>query len=178
MHGGTVTRGLVRGAAGSDRPVLARRRRRVRSQLQRNGTTRARKGNHGRVRQSPQETGERSQDRAGTSTKTGPGTAPSILGEERQIDVSSQENPLRVTCTGKNGLATRPDHPPIRLAIGGGNGERERQREHATPQQQWASLPALRAMGQLAVTFGDWEVVALSCASCGLLLQASEAATL
>jgi len=33
-------------------------------------------------------------------------------------------------------------------------------------------------MAKMAVTFGDWEVVALACASCGLLLRASEAATL
>ena len=55
--------------------------------------------------------------------------------------------------------------------------ERHRARTAAAPQRQWASMAQFEKLAGMAETFGDWEVVALAAVSGGLLLRASEAAT-
>ena len=55
--------------------------------------------------------------------------------------------------------------------------ERHRARTAAVPQRQWASMAQFEKLVGMAGSFGDWEVVALAAISGGLLLRASEAAT-
>ena len=56
--------------------------------------------------------------------------------------------------------------------------ERRLPKEQAAKSKTWANMQVIRDLAAMATSCEDWEVVGLAAVSCGLLLRASEAASI